>query len=295
MKRLFTLSLAAGGLLGTSVQAETVFGVTNFNQLISFDSATPGVAGSVPITGLTDEFEAVIGIDFRPANQQLYALSNAPGNVYRLYTISVLTGAATPVGSGPLAGGINGISFGFDFNPVVDLIRVVNDADQNLRYNPNDAALAVTDVALAYGVGDPRFGANPTIGAAAYANAFVGATTTTLYNIDYSADILAIQNPPNNGTLNSVGLLGPNFFDLVGFDISGLTGTAFASSSAATGGNSQLYTLDLATGAVSLLGNIGNNLVVRDIAALVPVPEPSALGSIVSCLPGVLRRRRREE
>jgi Domain of unknown function (DUF4394) len=291
MKKPFALSLAAFGLLGSPVQSETIFGVTISNQLISFDSTAPVALGSVPISGLVDPFESVIGIDFRPANHQLYALGNALGNAYRLYTINIITGAATQVGTGTLAGNINGSSFGFDFSPTADVLRVVNDAEQNLRYDPNDASLVATDSSLAYNIGDANFMTNPTIGGAAYTNAFVGATTTTLYNIDYNFDVLTIQNPPNAGTMTTVGLLGVNFFELVGFDISGLTGTAFASSSTPTGGNSQLYTINLGTGVATLIGNIGQNLIVRDIAAFVPIPEPAGLGLIALCW--VTRRRRR--
>lgn len=45
-------------------------------------------------------------------------------------------------------------------------------------------------------------------GAVAYTNSYIGATATTLYNIDDSLGILTTQLPPNNGTLNTVGSLG---------------------------------------------------------------------------------------
>ena len=50
----------------------------------------------------------------------------------------------------------------------------------------------------------------PSVDAVAYTNSFGGATTTTLYDIDYGADNLYVQNPPNNGTLVIVGPLGVN-------------------------------------------------------------------------------------
>jgi hypothetical protein len=37
-----------------------------------------------------------------------------------------------------------GTSFGFDFNPTVDRIRLVSDSGQNLRLNPNSGAGATT-------------------------------------------------------------------------------------------------------------------------------------------------------
>jgi hypothetical protein len=82
---------------------------------------------------------------------------------------------------------------------------VVSDADQNLWLNPNDGTLAATDGTLAYAVGDSNAGANPNIVGAAYTNNFAGAISTTLYGIDSNLDILTIQNPPNNGSLNTLG------------------------------------------------------------------------------------------
>ena len=69
-----------------------------------------------------------------------------------------------------------------------------------------------------------------------------------------------ISNPPNNGTLNTVGALGFNTSDLVGFDISGASGVAFASLTTPAGNFSQLFTINLATGAATLVGNIGGGI-----------------------------------
>src|SRR5688572_27549925 len=52
----------------------TVFGVTDSNALIQFDSATPGtIVSSTPITGLVAG-DSIQGIDYRPATGQLFAL-----------------------------------------------------------------------------------------------------------------------------------------------------------------------------------------------------------------------------
>ena len=129
---------------------------------------------------------------------------------------------------------LNGGAFGFDFNPTVDRIRVTSDAVENLRLNPDTGTVTV-DVNLNPG--------NPNVVGSAYTNNFAGATTTTLYDIDSNLDILAIQNPPNNGTLNTVGSLGLNTSDLVGFDISQQNPTAYASLT--VGGISAFYTINL--------------------------------------------------
>jgi hypothetical protein len=69
----------------------TVFGITDTNVLVRFDSATPGTINTAtPITGLVGG-DTIQGIDFRPATGQLYGLGS--GN--RLYTINTTTGAAS--------------------------------------------------------------------------------------------------------------------------------------------------------------------------------------------------------
>src|SRR5438093_788494 len=75
-----------------------------------------------------------VDIDFRPANGLLYALTNE-GGTGRLYTIDPASGAATfratltadtvndPT---PTYTALSGTSFGVDFNPVPDRLRVVS-------------------------------------------------------------------------------------------------------------------------------------------------------------------------
>jgi len=280
-------TLCAGAPMAS---AELVTGLTVTNTLVTFDSATPGaVSAPVAITGL-GAGEFLVAIDRRPATGQLYGL----GSASRLYVIDTVTGAATQVGSSG-AFTLSGTAFGFDFNPTVDRIRVTTTTTQNLRLNPNDGALAATDSALAYATGDANFGATPRIVGSAYTNNFSAATTTTLYDIDSNLDILATQLPPNNGVLNTVGALGVNTSDLVGFDISGLTGTAFASLTAPGAPSSSLFTVNLATGASTLVGTIGASVALLDIAVTAAVPEPSITISTtlgLAVLAFALRRRR---
>src|SRR4051812_49084985 len=186
--------------------------VTDGTNLIKFNSSTPGTASTVAISGLNSG-EMILGLDFRPATEELFGL----GGGSRLYVINPVTGAAVQRGSDG-AFTLSGSDFGFDFNPIPDRIRVVSDADQDLRLNPNDGT-AVTDTALAYDAGDTNSAANPNVTGSAYTNNFQGTTATTLYGIDTNLDILVTQFPPNNGTLHTVGPLGFNTTGLTGFDI----------------------------------------------------------------------------
>lgn len=240
-RSVFTMLFLLGALLSAGfVNAQTttpttVFGLTSANQIVRFNSATPGTVTIVAtITGL-QAGETILATDFRPANGQLYAL----GSSSRLYTVNLTTGVATQVGAAG-AFTLSGTEFGFDFNPTVDRIRVISNTGQNLRLNPNDGTLTATD-----GILNPA-----TTGAtgAAYTNNFAGATTTTLYVIDTVADALFIQNPPNAGTLVRVGALGVDASGPVAFDIDA-NGTAYATLT--VGGATRLYTINLTTGAAT--------------------------------------------
>jgi hypothetical protein len=259
--------------------AVTIYGVTTTNNLLTFDSATPGTASSVAITGL-QAGESVLGIDLRPATGQLYAL----GSTSRLYTINPTTGAATQVGSGPFSPALVGTSFGFDFNPVVDRIRVVSDADQNLRLNPDTGTVVSTDTNLAFATGDLNQGVNPNVVAVAYTSNFAGSTVTTLFGIDSNLDIAVIQGSPdgtpvspNTGQLFSALPLGVNTADAVGFDFSGPPTAGFVSLTPPTGGTSSLYTVGATD--LTLVGTIGTGFIVVDITVGVqgvgPTPTPT--------------------
>ena len=287
MTRIFYIVAIMMLLLATPMQAksESIFALTTTNSLLSFDSSTPGTVNSIgPVDGLQPD-ELLLGIDFRPANLQLYGL----GSTNRLYTINTATGAAVQVGS-PGAFTLGGVDFGMDFNPVPDRLRVTSDADLNLRLNPNDGTLSATDGTLAYAAGDPNFGINPNIVGSAYTNNFAGAISTVLYGIDSNLDILVTQNPPNSGVLNTVGFLGTATSGLVGFDISGLTGTAFASLTSGPN-SSQLHTINLGTGAATLIGTIGGGTTIRGLsAAPAAVPEPATIILLASGLLAVAAR-----
>ena len=137
-----------------------------------------------------------------------------------------------------------------------DRLRATSSEDQNLRLNPFDGTLTATDTPLAFAVGDVNAAENPVVVGSAYTNSFPGTATTMLYDIDSALDVLVIQNPPNMGTLNTVGALGFNTDDRVGFDISRLN-VAYASLTAPAATQSTLFTIDLATGAATQVGTIG--------------------------------------
>jgi hypothetical protein len=265
--------------------AEAFYGVTRDNRLVTFQSDNvTNVAPSHAITGLASG-ENIVGLDARPLDGQLYAL----GKTSRLYVINARTGAARLIGAGPFTPALAGQSFGFDFNPTVDRIRVTSDAEQNLRLNPNDGTVLV-DTNLAYAAGDPGAGTVPNVAGSAYTNNFTGATSTTLYDIDNARHALVIQNPPNDGTLTTVGALGTTN-NAVAFDISA-SGVAYAVFVEERGEG--LYRIDLTNGHATRLTDffIGSDQPVGALAAVGSVPDDTnAPGQSVALSSTQLRER----
>ncbi len=281
MKRILTITIASL-VAAAGANAEMVYGITDTQTLVRFNSSTPGTIDSgVAISGLQQN-EQLLGIDFRPANGQLYAL----GSFSNLYTVDINTGAATAVGSS-FGTPLNGSSFGFDFNPTIDRIRVVSDADQNLVLNPNDGG-ATPVTSLFYATGDVNEGQNPNVVGSAYTNSVAGAMTTQLYGIDTGLDILVTQ-ANSAGTLETVGSLGEDLNDVLGFDISGFSGIAYASVEEQGLSRSTFWTIDLGTGAATMIGEIGGGAVVTSIAV---IPAPGAAGLFGLAAVGAARRRR---
>lgn len=270
--------------LASTASAEVVYGVTLNQTLVSWNHSTPGTLNSgVPIWGMAAN-ETIQGIDFRPQTGELYGL----GSFSRLYKIDPMTGMAMQVGAN-FSTALNGSSFGFDFNPTVDRIRMVSDADQNLRGHPTTGAITV-DGTLSYVAGDVNFGVNPNIVAAAYTNNFAGATSTTLYVLDAGLDALVIQNPANSGNLITVGALGADVTDFAGFDISGSTGVAYAVIRDVNLNRSTFWTVNLATGQGTMLGEVGGGAIITAMTVAIPAPGAAALAGVAAL--GMIRRRR---
>lgn len=252
LRWLLVCVLLAASLIA---HAETIYGIAFGSTLSVFDSANASSPFGIAITGLQPA-ETVLGLDFRPLNEELYAL----GSTGRLYTLNVTTAAATLVA--PLAAdpgdftnaftSLNGTLFGFDFDPVTDRIRVVSDTGQNLRVD-SVSGLVATDTDLNPGT--------PNLVAAAYSNNVASSAVTTLYTIDATANALFIQNPANDGTEVLVGPLGLEAESAIGFDISP-GGSAFATIS--VGGTSFFCSVNLATGAATILDTVGIGVVPID-------------------------------
>ncbi|MGQ0698023.1 MAG: DUF4394 domain-containing protein [Panacagrimonas sp.] len=261
---------AVRGLAVNAAPRATVFGVTNNGNLVSFLPSTPGtIIATTAITGLMGG-ETVLDIDYRPFTRQLYALTTAG----RLYTLNVATGAATAASTLVASAGDDNpfvmlaadAQFGIDFNPVPDRLRVVDTRENNLRIEVSGGG-TTTDSNLTP-AGDTF--------AAAYTNSFIGPAATTLYAVDatlnslvgiganpaVTGDCPATVGNPNCGVVTPVGPLTVDVTTLGDIDIAGgANGFALgAFQTGAASSQSGLYRINLATGAATLIGNIGANL-----------------------------------
>ncbi len=276
---LFCAAALAVGALAPAAHAATVFSLASSGtQLIRFDSATPGSVTTVgAISGATTNLG---GLDFRPADGLLYGYSNQTGTVY---SVNISTGATTLVAA--ISAPTNTSFLGIDFNPVPDRLRIVTNTDQNLRVNLAGGA-TVVDGTLVYAAGDPNFGVSPGIIDAAYTNSDTDAATgTTLYYIDYFTNTLVSTANPNAGLLNTVGALGVDTDSNVGFDIFTDLGVNTAYAALRVSGVNGFYGINLATGAATLLGVVGNTIPMYGLAVVpgrtaVPVPEPGSLALV---------------
>jgi hypothetical protein len=286
--QLAAIAAAAFALVGCAsmpseqmgeARAEKAVAVTASHMLIKFNAGQPQkILSSVAIKGLAPG-ESILGIDYRVVKDTLYAL----GSSGRLYTLNEDTAQLTPVGAAPFAVKLDGSQFGFDFNPVVDRIRVISSTSQNLRLHPDTGAVVdsnpnadgvQTDGPLAYANADANFGKKPSVVGAAYSYNKADPKITTNFALDAATGSLVTQGSregvqpaisPNTGQLLTVGKLGVNFEDSA-FDIQALSDVAFTALSGKELRGVRWYTLDLKTGTARFIGTIGGGESIRAMA-----------------------------
>jgi hypothetical protein len=238
----FAGALAASSLFAQGAQAGTIVGLVDGKTLVWVDPATKKVTGKADIKGAA----SIVGIDVRPSDGKLYAVAADGG----IYTVDPKTGEATM--KSKLSEMLkSGVTVTVDFNPVADRLRIITSEGVNLRVNVDDGK-ATVDGALKYKDGDAMAGKPAKVIAGAYTNsANPKPTATALYDIDEAGHLLT-QAPPNDGILNTVGMLGIKIDGPVAFNI-----VAQGEDNAAwlvTGGT--LYSVDLKTGRATAAGKL---------------------------------------
>lgn len=278
--------------------------LTASNKLISFNRGSPTKLCTSPtaVTGLVTA-ENVVGIDTRPATGELYGLTDAN----RLVVINPDTGAATErvVLSPALPAST---SFAVDFNPVPDRLRVVAADGTNLRIDPRAGITpnVTTDVRLSGS-------STANVTAVAYSNSLRSAAenvnsgaSTTLFGVDTTRNRLvrigsdpasggacaapADAGNPNCGVVADVGgTLGVDLEAVSAMEIDGANGAALLAGSIAGATSSQLYSVNLTTGAADLTSataaarTIAGGELIRGLA-LVPATVPGASVTVFALL-----------
>ena len=277
---------SAVALASLGAHAVGLVGLTSANEIARFDSATPGNSSRVAITGL-DAGDRFVGIDLRPGDNKIYGvtLSN------KIYTVNEVTGVASFV-VGLSANVINPtLGYGMDFNPSADFtggssLRLVSSAGSNFAIN------AGTGV-----VGNPASNIGMGYTGVAYSNAVTLPTSapasTQLYYINSNAGTLSVATSAFNApTINLVGNLGVDVLKANGFELLA-DGQAFAAFNVDNGSSlvTGLYSVNLGTGAASLIGSYNGTLSGLTISA---VPEPETYALMLAGLLGLglLVRRR---
>ena len=248
---LAALLLTAGA---SAANAADLAALVGNDTIAVIDTAGMKVTKSTKVTGLDG---ALVGIDVRPADGMLYGVTDT-GTVYTIAMdgkASMKSKLETMLPQGIMAT--------VDFNPAADRLRVIGSDGTSLRANVDDGKVT-KDGSLKYAATDANQSKTPKVIAAAYSNSVKGTKETALYDIDATLGALVKQAPPNDGILNTVGMLGTPA-DVIAFDIwsdgSKNTGWAVA--------NGELWTIDLGTGTAARAGKItGLPGRVIDIAAL---------------------------
>lgn len=322
---LYTINLTTGaatavGAIGALNTGETIVGLarpvpatapaqavgellalTDNNGLVSFQSGFPSkLCTSTTVSGLQGN-ESVLGIDVRPADRNLYALTSAG----TLYTVNATSGAATlkatltadptdttdPYSVADLNSGI-----AMDVSPAANQLRAYNGNGKNLRVNM-DTGVTTTDTALSATGLNP---ANAGVTAISYTNGFAGTINNTLYLIDTANDrLLTTPQGASAGVLANVGSLQiqGDVQAVAGLEINAVSNSAFAALQVGTnaGNSSDLYSISLTNGVATRVGTIGGTAKVRTltyasppVATLVGITTNNQLVTFSLTNPGTL-------
>ncbi|MFC9792859.1 DUF4394 domain-containing protein [Streptomyces sp. NPDC127584] len=238
-------------------------GLTADQRLVGFDVRNPADTWALGrVSGLQGDTK-LVGIDFRVQNGKLYGVGDRGG----IYTVN---SDAKAVKVSQLTVALQGRSFGVDFNPTANRLRVIGDTGQNLRHNIDDPAAPRTttvDGTLTNPTMPPSTALGVT-GAAYTNNDLDAATATTLFDIDTTNDRVSLQSPANAGTLAPTGNLGVNAGPSAGFDIyyQASEGSNRGFAALATGGKQRFYKVDVLTGRATLVGDFPAGRQVVDVA-----------------------------
>jgi Domain of unknown function (DUF4394) len=251
-----TILAAMAAVLMTSAAANAaqLAALVGNDTIAWVDTAQKKATGMTKVTGISG---ALVGIDVRPADGMLYGLVD-DGTV-----VTIAQDGKATMKSKLDTMIAKGATVTVDFNPVADRMRVIGSDGMNLRANVDDGKVT-KDGDLKFAETDMHKGEKPNVVGGAYINSVKGAKETALYDIDLATGALVKQAPPNDGILNTVGMLGVKP-DMVAFDI---WSDGQGKNEAWLMAGDWLHRVDLTTGKATPTVQINGVKGVRDIAIL---------------------------
>ncbi|WP_223655398.1 DUF4394 domain-containing protein [Halopseudomonas nanhaiensis] len=244
MNTFSTAVVVTFGLFAGSVSAAELLALGSDGTLHTIDSESLKVTGTTQVMSKAP----LRGIDVRPASGELYALAGDN----QLYTLDPETGSLSAKSKLAQALPGNGQAV-VDFNPVADRLRLLAADGTNFRVNV-DTGEVVLDGEVSYATDGPHAGKTANVMAGAYTNSYAGTESTSLYTVDLATGQLMLQNPPNDGVQQVVGVIAEELGQ-VAFDIASdgkgdntawlLTGTT-------------LHRVDLESGKPTTLGEVAD-------------------------------------
>src|SRR5215475_3210225 len=197
------VSSASATTQGTTMPPVFIFALTTDNTLYVLPPNSTVYQSLGRVTGIAG-FD-LIGIDFRPADKKLYALSDG-GSLYTInFNVSPPTATLVSALTPRFPAGFQSL---IDFNPVVDAIRLIGSDTLNYAVvKGTNGILNTTAVqtSLTYNPNDVAKGTVPKVSAGAYNNNLDNATVTLFYAIDYNRDTLVTIDPATAGGSSATG------------------------------------------------------------------------------------------
>ena len=298
MRRALALSIIAlaAATAGCKKNDYTMYALTSGGHLLSFNGNKPtSIDTDVTLSGFSDS-DAMVQIFFRPSNKALYGISDhqilyridtGSGSVTAVSSVSFISGTtyANDTGIGDQVGGVD---------PLDDQLRVFahdpqssdSDIDNlNLRVNLDDGTLVADQVPsttqartqpLKWNSGDTNDTKSLQLLSIAYSNPYAGAGRTTLYGIEgTTASLVRVGDDGapsyasvDNGTVYTIGALNASIGAYAALAIEAKNGDAFA---ALGSGANSLYSIDLGSGAATLIDQIGDGS--QSITSLTVQPD----------------------
>lgn len=251
---LMTLALAPT-LGAAKADAATIVALTPSNELVWFDTDKRVSSKPVAIKGITGK---VLGIDVRPMDKKLYAVTDKG----TILTVDPKTGEATPMSvlAKPFD---HGGQASVDFNPQADRLRLIGLNGTSFRVNVVTGEVAV-DGSLKFDAKDANAARKSGVTAVAYTNAMANAKGTELFNLDTVNGVFALQSPPNDGIMQTRGKV--EFSKWAAFDImldAKMDNVAYVVDKAV------LYTLNLDNGTATKMGGISGLPTITDITIVI--------------------------